>query len=345
MALQELERPAANQSQFVFFLTDGADDPPKGGKFKKGMWDQNWEGLTRKARELTKKRLFKAYGIGLKKGTDVELLRKVFGDEHTSILTLSGKDLIGYFKRQKELIRREKLKAAIAQEIKDGGLQIGHAGKDNAALITLELASPEPIPLPVVDVLGSLITQPAGGSQLPRERGLQNYLAGGYEVVQDQSGGEAIAAFTRLDLTLSLHPLVPLGAQRLPYLFDLTEAPAVFRLPPSTTDSPPGLDFQSWRTQSAPRELPQDGCLLGVNVHRGTRPSVRISSDDRRRHVYLVGQTGTGKTTLLKTMILDEMASGGGLCVIDPHGDLFRELLGLVPEQRLDDVVVFDPPT
>ena len=131
MTLQELERPRANQSQFVFFLTDGTDDPPSGGKFKKGIWDQNWEALTQKSRDLINKRLFKAYGIGLKKGTDVELLRKVFGDEHTSILTLRGKDLVDYFKRQKEIIRREKLKAAVTQEIKAGGLQIAHAGQEN----------------------------------------------------------------------------------------------------------------------------------------------------------------------------------------------------------------------
>lgn len=71
--------------------------------------------------------MLKGYGIGLKKGTDVQLLRKVFGDEATSLLTLTGKDLIDYFNRQKAAIRREKLKAALAQELNEGGLQIAHA--------------------------------------------------------------------------------------------------------------------------------------------------------------------------------------------------------------------------
>jgi len=59
--------------------------------------------------------------------------------------------------------------------------------------------------------------------------------------------------------------------------------------------------------------------------------------------MYVVGQTGTGKTTLLKTMILDDLEAGKGLCVVDPHGDLFKEILGAIPEHRMQDVVVLDP--
>ncbi|MGH7960406.1 MAG: type IV secretory system conjugative DNA transfer family protein, partial [Candidatus Binatia bacterium] len=144
-------------------------------------------------------------------------------------------------------------------------------------------------------------------------------------------------------LVLTPHPLAPRGAARLLSLFDAMEATAACRLPPATVEVPAGLTVQFWRTQAAPRELPEEGCLIGMSVHRGMSQAVRIGRDDRRRHVYLMGQTGTGKTTLLQTMILDDMRAGAGLCVIDPHGDLFRELLGQVPAERIEDVVILDP--
>ncbi len=63
----------------------------------------------------------------------------------------------------------------------------------------------------------------------------------------------------------------------------------------------------------------------------------------RQKHTYVIGKTGTGKSTLLKYAIYQDMMNGKGLAVLDPHGDLFRELLEIVPEHRREDVVVFDP--
>jgi hypothetical protein len=68
-----------------------------------------------------------------------------------------------------------------------------------------------------------------------------------------------------------------------------------------------------------------------------------LSTDDRRRHTYAVGQTGTGKTTLFESMILADLRAGEGLCVIDPHGDLIEKLLTKIPDCRAEDVIVFDP--
>ena len=59
--------------------------------------------------------------------------------------------------------------------------------------------------------------------------------------------------------------------------------------------------------------------------------------------MYAVGQTGTGKTTMLKSMILSDINNGEGVCVIDPHGDLFKEILGKIPKHRANDVVLIDP--
>ncbi len=215
--------------------------------------------------------------------------------------------------------------------------------RDNAGLLALELASPEPLPAPLVDALGALVTEPAGGTRVHPDRVGDPYLAGGYDVVEVPGGPADIAAFTELDFALRPHPEAPAGGERLPALFDSVEAAAAFRLPPATLEPAPGLPVRTWRVAAAPRELPATGCLVARSRVGRTVQAVRILPEDRRRHVYVVGQTGTGKTTLLKTMILDDMKAGAGLCLIDPHGDLFEEVLGHVPAERVGDVVVLDP--
>ena len=83
--------------------------------------------------------------------------------------------------------------------------------------------------------------------------------------------------------------------------------------------------------------------VVGVNKHGGELQPVGTSLKQREQHTYIIGKTGTGKTTLLKTAIYQDMLSGKGLAVLDPHGDMFKELLSIVPENRVDDVVVFNP--
>jgi hypothetical protein len=73
------------------------------------------------------------------------------------------------------------------------------------------------------------------------------------------------------------------------------------------------------------------------------RSIVRITRNDRRRHIYVIGQTGTGKTTLLKNMVIQDIKNGDGVCFIDPHGDVAQEILGLIPKERIDDVIYFNP--
>ena len=68
-----------------------------------------------------------------------------------------------------------------------------------------------------------------------------------------------------------------------------------------------------------------------------------LSVEDRARHLYCVGQTGTGKSTLLRRLAAQDIAAGGGVALIDPHGDLAYELYDLIPSHRIDDVVILDP--
>ncbi len=94
---------------------------------------------------------------------------------------------------------------------------------------------------------------------------------------------------------------------------------------------------------AAPTDLAREGLLLGDNIFHGRKTPVYIPDEDRLRHIYIIGQTGTGKTALIKSMAHQDIQSGKGVCIIDPHGDLVDDMLAVVPEHRLDDVIIFDP--
>jgi hypothetical protein len=89
--------------------------------------------------------------------------------------------------------------------------------------------------------------------------------------------------------------------------------------------------------------LPLEGLLLGNNEFRGVKKPVRLSREDRRKHTYFIGQTGTGKSTLLENLALQDMYEGRGFAFVDPHGDSAENLLAMVPESRYDDVIYFNP--
>jgi hypothetical protein len=217
--------------------------------------------------------------------------------------------------------------------------------RDNAALIQLRVASTSPISQTVVDTLGSLVTEPAGGKAVADPENLARYLCGGYEV-QFFTGDalqKAASALTHLEIIPAAHPLLPEAVGQLLYLFDSIEAQCPFRIPPSSPENLPGVKTRHWRLKPPAVELPREGTVIGMTETRTGKLEVRMHRNDRRQHMYVVGKTGTGKSTLLKTMILSDMAAGEGLAVIDPHGDLFDELLGTVPKNRWEDVVVFDP--
>ena len=83
--------------------------------------------------------------------------------------------------------------------------------------------------------------------------------------------------------------------------------------------------------------------IIGRNHHHGTTTDIGLTPAERERHVFMVGATGSGKTTLMKYSIIQDMKNGKGVAVIDPHGDLAQELLAHVPEERLDDVIYLNP--
>ncbi len=134
-------------------------------------------------------------------------------------------------------------------------------------------------------------------------------------------------------------------AQSLP--LNLKELSTIFHFPYGIAKI-----AQLKQAKAAVAPLPQElsaaaqagqGILLGHNEYRGERKEVRMSREDRMRHFYVIGQTGTGKTVFLKNMIIQDIKNGDGCCFIDPHGTDIQDILANIPRERLDDVIYFDP--
>lgn len=126
-------------------------------------------------------------------------------------------------------------------------------------------------------------------------------------------------------------------------ILNSTELATVFHLPSESLELATPLERKGRKEVSAPSDLPDNGIVIGSNFFQGKEKVVRLSDEDRKRHMYIIGQTGTGKSVTLRDLIVQDMAMGKGLCVIDPHGELADEVLSCVPRNRLDDVVYFNP--
>ncbi len=121
------------------------------------------------------------------------------------------------------------------------------------------------------------------------------------------------------------------------------EVASIFHFPIPTLETP-RIKWLKAKPAPAPANLPEKGLILGKNIYRGEERVVKIKKDDRRRHCYIIGQTGTGKSVLMQNMIRQDIQSGNGVAVLDPHGDLVEKLLEFVPKERLEDVVYLNPP-
>lgn len=126
-------------------------------------------------------------------------------------------------------------------------------------------------------------------------------------------------------------------------IFTSDEIASLFHFPNKTVETP----HISWlKAKSAPvgSEVPTDeGTYIGQGYYRGVRRPVRIGYEDRRRHMYIIGKTGTGKSELLQDMAIQDIKEGKGVCVIDPHGDLIENIIRYIPSERAEDVIYFDP--
>ena len=125
-------------------------------------------------------------------------------------------------------------------------------------------------------------------------------------------------------------------------VLNTAELASLWHLPLPWTDAPNILWLRA-RRAPAPVNTPTEGLYLGRNVYRGITTKVHLKTDDRRRHMYIIGKTGAGKSQFLAGMAIQDVLAGHGVCVLDPHGDLAEQVLGNIPKERIDDVVVFNP--
>ncbi len=126
-------------------------------------------------------------------------------------------------------------------------------------------------------------------------------------------------------------------------ILNAMELATIFHFPDQRSIPTSQLERQGSKQVDAPRNMPDKGLLLGYNVFRGVKKPIRLDIGDRQRHMYVVGQTGTGKSTFLENLALQDMLSGGGFAFVDPHGDTAEKLLSMVPKERTEDVIYFSP--
>lgn len=121
------------------------------------------------------------------------------------------------------------------------------------------------------------------------------------------------------------------------------EVATLFHFPNIRYNRGSGIAWQNFKISPPPANLPTEGILLGYNTYRGVTKEIRMKQMDRFRHFYVIGQTGTGKSSVLQVMIRQDFRNGAGVCVIDPHGSLIEDILPFIPRERADDVIIFNP--
>lgn len=219
--------------------------------------------------------------------------------------------------------------------------------------VRILIASPQPFQSTILNAVGGYISSFTQGQRISLTENPFGLQEGGFTIRRftgEREIQQAISHLVGLDVAAWEDPIAPENLQRLKWLFCAREAVCAFRFPVATDQNLPGMSVHDYRMQPPPPEIAEldkvareQRCLLGFNDYLGQKMPVFFLDKDRNRHMYIIGQTGTGKTTLLKNMILSDMKRGKGLAVIDPHGDLFEELLTLIPKNRIDDVVLIDP--
>ena len=126
-------------------------------------------------------------------------------------------------------------------------------------------------------------------------------------------------------------------------ILNTIELATIFHLPDQKNIPTSQIQRQMSKQVDGPTQLMDEGFLLGYNEFRGTKKPIRLSTNDRRRHTYIIGQTGTGKSVLLENLAFQDMMDGKGFAFVDPHGDSVEALLGKVPKERVEDVIYFNP--
>jgi len=169
-------------------------------------------------------------------------------------------------------------------------------------------------------------------------------LAGSLRVFAHPSGNELIPLHNDdYPLTEHIEDVLHRQTRRTGMLLNSDELIGFVHLPATAVRSPI-FQRQTTKTKSAPQITRLgSGLLLGENEHAGQTVAVRLSAEQRTRHAHIIGASGTGKSTLLFNLIRQDIQNGEGIAVLDPHGDLIDRICGIIPSERINDVVLLDP--
>ena len=126
-------------------------------------------------------------------------------------------------------------------------------------------------------------------------------------------------------------------------ILNTEELASIFHFPHIKYNNTPEIKWQNFKIVKAPNNIPKEWLLLWYNIHRWVKKEIRIKNEDRFRHFYVIWQTGTGKSSIMQVMARQDFKNWEWACIIDPHGDLARDVLPFIPRERADDVIIFDP--
>src|SRR3989344_3713728 len=194
---------------------------------------------------------------------------------------------------------------------------------------------------PIFDINARLIV--SAGTPDEADRIMKEFEAGFYQFTDPEGNGiKPINIFGKSFKQLVENFSFRLFDQTRAVALNVEEIVSLYHFPYSKKAARKVKVLKS-RGATPPVNLPKEGILIGKSAFRGEEREVRIKKDDRRRHFYTIGQTGTGKSVLLQNMIVQDIKNGEGVAVIDPHGELIEKVLELVPRERAEDVIYFDP--
>lgn len=121
------------------------------------------------------------------------------------------------------------------------------------------------------------------------------------------------------------------------------EIASIFHFPHIRYNKTPEIKWQNFKIVKAPQNIPKEWIAIWDNIYRWVKKEIRIKNEDRFRHFYVIWQTGTWKSSILQVMARQDLENWNWIAVIDPHGDLAKDLIPFIPRSRADDVIIFDP--
>lgn len=190
----------------------------------------------------------------------------------------------------------------------------------------------------------TLIRVVASSNTAARSQALMNNVVSAFSMFDSpQNNGFKFAVSKNIEEFVTAYIFRFFPQEVTQNVLNTVELATIFHLPSQNSIPTSQVQRQASKQVDGPTQVMDDGFLLGYNEFRGVKKPIRLSTKDRRRHAYIIGQTGTGKSKLLENLAYQDMMDGKGFAFIDPHGDSAEELLGMVPKERVEDVIYFSP--